>query len=43
MHKMNFEQASPGCRDLGGLSGTTVLVVANLLCAIWGLLLHVRL
>jgi hypothetical protein len=43
MHKMNFEQTAPACRDVGGASGVTLLVVANVLCAVWGLLLHVRL
>ena len=43
MHKVNFEQTAPACRDVGGLSGTMVLVVANVLCAVWGLMLHVRL
>jgi hypothetical protein len=41
MHKMNFEQAAPVSRDVGGLSGATMLVVAILLCALWALELHV--
>ena len=43
MHKMNFEQTAPISRDVGGPSGAMLLVVVNVLCAIWGLVLHVRL
>ena len=43
MHKMNFEQTEPASREVGGASGVTLLVVAVSLCAVWGLLLHVRL
>jgi hypothetical protein len=43
MHKMNFEQTAPASRDLGGPSGVMLLAVANVLCAVWGLLLHIRL
>ena len=43
MHKMNFEQTAPASRDVGGMSGPVVLVAAIVLCALWGLMLHVRL
>jgi hypothetical protein len=40
MHKMNFEQTSPANRDVGGASGTMLLLVAIVICVAWGLLLH---
>jgi hypothetical protein len=43
MHKMNFEQTAPASRDVGGPSGAMLLVAAMVLCAVWGLVLHVRL
>jgi hypothetical protein len=43
MHKMNFEQTAPASRDVGGPSGVMLVVFAIVLCAVWGLVLHVRL
>jgi hypothetical protein len=43
MHKMNFEQTEHASRDVGGASGTMLVVVAIVLCTIWALALHVRL
>ena len=43
MHKMNFEQSAPASRDVGGLSGVTLLAVAIMFCAVWALVLHIRL
>jgi hypothetical protein len=43
MHKMNFVQTEPASRDVGGPSGVMLVVVAIVLCAVWGLVLLVRL
>jgi hypothetical protein len=43
MHKMNFEQTAPTSRDVGGLSGAMLLEIAIVMCAVWGLVLLVRL
>jgi hypothetical protein len=45
MHKMNFEQKAPASRDIGGPSGTILLLVAIAVCTVWALeplLLHAR-
>lgn len=38
--KLNFEQTVPKSRDVGGLSGTALLVIAIGICLEWALLLH---
>jgi hypothetical protein len=43
MHKMNFEQSAPASRDVGGLSGVTLLAIAIMFCTVWALVLHIRL
>ncbi len=40
MHKMNFEQTSPASRDVGGVSGKTLLLIAIGLYLEWALLIH---
>ena len=37
MHKMNFEQKSPASRDIGGPSGSVLLLVAIAVCMVWAL------
>jgi len=37
MHKMNFEQKAPDSRDIGGPSGTVLLLVAIVVCTVWTL------
>jgi hypothetical protein len=37
MHKMNFEQKPPASRDIGGPSGTVLLLVAITVCTVWAL------
>ena len=43
MSKLNFQQTLPQHRDIGGLSGTVLLVIAIGVCLEWALLLHDRL
>ncbi len=43
MRKMNFEQASTASRDVGGLSGKMLLVIAAGICLEWSLLIYARL
>jgi hypothetical protein len=40
MPKLNFQQNVPHPRDIGGLSGTTLLLLAVGACIEWALLLH---
>jgi hypothetical protein len=43
MHKMNFEQTARPSRDVGGPPATVLVMAAIVLCAVWGLMLLVRL
>jgi hypothetical protein len=43
MRKMNFEQTSPASRDIGGVSGASLLLIAIVACVTWALLIYVRL
>ena len=43
LSKLNFEQALPVRRDVGGPSTTTMLVIANGVCLLWAILIHIRL
>jgi hypothetical protein len=42
MHKMNFEQTSPASRDIGGPSGTMLLLIAIVAFVTLALALHDR-
>jgi hypothetical protein len=43
LSKLNFEQALPVSRDVGGPTSTTLLVIANGVCLLWAILIHIRL
>lgn len=42
MPKLNFNQNAPANRDIGGLSGKTLLLIAIGTCLEWALLLHAQ-
>jgi hypothetical protein len=39
MSKLNFDQAVPERRDVGGLSSKSLLMIANGACLVWALLI----
>ena len=44
MPKLNFNQEMPSSRDIGGLSGKTLLLIAiGTTCLEWALLIHAQL
>ena len=40
MRKLNFEQSKPETRDVGGISGTAVLMLAIAACTMWAYVLQ---
>jgi hypothetical protein len=40
MRRMNFEQTSPASREVGGASGSMLLLVAIAICVAWAFLIH---
>jgi hypothetical protein len=43
MPKLNFNQELPNGRDIGGLSGKALLLIAIGTCLEWALLIHAHL